>query len=103
MTEDGIYVILPMKDETYLDCIIKWESSNEKLCWKFEPSDLGSPYNFPHGNHFINANGKDLYPDTKSFWQIVSDYYPEDLEFFIWHPEVLDGKYYELCSQPVGI
>lgn len=27
--EDGIYVILPMKDETYLDSIIKWESSNK--------------------------------------------------------------------------
>ena len=39
-------------------------------------------------------NGKDLYPDNNSFWQLVSDYYPEDLEFFIWHPEIMNGKYY---------
>jgi hypothetical protein len=88
--EDGIFVILPMKDETFLDSIIKWESSNKKLCWKFELSEWGTP----HGNHFVNGNGKDLYPETKQFLSFIADYYPEDLEFFIWHPEVFEGSFY---------
>lgn len=90
--EDAIYVILPMKDPTYLDSIFKWEASKEKLCWKFELSEWGTL----HGNHFVNGNGKDFYPDSSEFWLFISDYYPEDLEFFIWHPEVFEGKYFEV-------
>ena len=96
MAEDGIYVILPMMDPTYLDCIIRWKASTETIIWKFELSaDSGNPHRNPYGNHFISANGKNLYPDTKDFLSIVADHHPENLEFFIWHPEVFEGKYYE--------
>lgn len=87
--EDGIYVILSMLDETYLDSIFR--ILDNTLCWKFELSNSSC------GNHFIEVqNGTmETTPDTKDFLREIESYYPEDLEFFIWHPEVFEGKYHE--------
>lgn len=86
--EDGIYVILPMLDETYLDSIFR--ILDNTLCWKFELSDSS------YGNHFIEVRNGSMgtTPDTKDFLREIESYYPEDLEFFIWHPEVFEGKFH---------
>jgi hypothetical protein len=87
-SEDGIYVILPMLDETYLDSIFR--ISDNTLCWKFELS------NSSYGNHFIEVRDGTMgtTPSTKDFLREIESYYPEDLEFFIWHPELFEGSFY---------
>jgi len=84
--EDAFYVILPMKDETYLDSIIRISGKN--LYWKFEPNGWD-------GNHYIKLpNLEHTYPANNKFLKCLSEIYPNDLEFFLWHPEVFEGKYY---------
>ena len=84
--EDAFYVILPMEDETYLDSIIRISGKN--LYWKFEP-------NGDRGNHYMKLpNLEHTYPTNSNFLKHLSENYPNDLEFFIWHPEVFEGKYH---------
>jgi hypothetical protein len=84
--EDAFYVILPMEDETYLDSIIRISGKN--LYWKFEP-------NGDQGNHYMKlSNLEHTYPTNSNFVKYLSENYPNDLEFFIWHSEIFEGKYY---------
>jgi hypothetical protein len=84
--EDAFYVILPMKDQTYLDSVIRISGKN--LYWKVEPNGIS-------GNHYMKLpNLEHAYPSNDQFLKYISENYPNDLEFFLWHPEVFEGKYY---------
>ena len=87
--KDGIYIILPMSDQTYLDSMIR--ILDGYFCWKFELSS------FSFGNHCIDVPNSEIgiTPNTSDFLKEIESYYPQDLEFFIWHPEVFEGKYYD--------
>lgn len=93
--EDGFHVILPMLDKGYLDSVFR--ISGGDLIWKLEPDGSygnnymrGSPYtrdNIPSVAH--------LYPTNNEFLSELERNHPQDLEFFIWHPEVFEGRWNE--------
>jgi len=95
--EDAIYIILPMLDRTYLDSIIRLLDGG--VVWRFAPHDT---YEINH--NFIRAvdhsadgtpNDWGIYLTKEGFLSRLEKYYPEDLEFFIWHPEIFNGEYHE--------
>ena len=86
--KSGVYVVLPMKDETYLDLVARFNCTN--LVWKLEPLE-----GFAGNNYILSKTGEHLYPSDQNFLTILSENYPEDLEFFLWHTEVFERKYYE--------
>ncbi len=95
--EDGIHVVLPMLDETYPDSIFRLLDG--VILWRFEPHDT-----YGIGDNFIRVlehsadgtpNDWGEYPTKDEFLSMLEKHYPEDLEFFIWHPEVFNGEYHE--------
>lgn len=95
--EDAIHIILPMSDRTYLDSIIRLLDG--VVLWRFAPHDTyGISHNFIRAvEHSADGtiNNWGSYPTRDNFLSILEEYYPEDLEFFIWHPEVFNGEYHE--------
>ena len=95
--EDAIHIILPMSDRTYLDSIIRLLDG--VVLWRFAPHDSdGISHNFIRAvEHSADGTINDWgsYPTRDNFLSILEEYYPEDLEFFIWHPEVFNGEYHE--------
>jgi hypothetical protein len=99
--EDGIHVVLPMLDpmldETYLDSIFRLLDG--VILWRFEPHDTyGVSDNFIRVvEHSADGTPNDWgeYPTKDEFLSMLEKHYPEDLEFFIWHPEVFNGEYHE--------
>jgi hypothetical protein len=101
--EDGIHVVLPMLDETYLDSIFRLLDG--VILWRFEPHDTyGIGDNFIRAlEHSADGTPNDwgeypawgLHPAKEGFLSMLEKHYPEDLEFFIWHPEVFNGEYHE--------
>ena len=83
----GVHVVLPMKDDTHLDLVARFNKTN--LIWKLEPLA-----GFAGNNYILSKTGEHLYPSDQAFLSILSEHYPEDLEFFLWHTEVFEGKYY---------
>ena len=92
--ENGIHVILPMADPTHLDSVYRFLEGD--LIWKLEP-------NGSYGNNYMKiGNGipsipsfDHLYPENDVFLSRLEEHHPQDLEFFIWHPEVFKGEYHE--------
>jgi hypothetical protein len=93
--ENGIHVILPMVDPTHLDSIYRFLEGD--LIWKIEPNGL-------YGNNYMKrlsyaGDGvlrfDHLYPENDVFLSRLEEHHPQDLEFFIWHPEVFKGEYHE--------
>lgn len=93
--ENGIHVILPMADPTHLDSIYKFFEGD--LIWKLEPNNS-------YGNNYMKrlSDAGDgtpmfdhLYPENDEFLSRLEEHHPQDLEFFIWHPEVFKGEYHE--------
>lgn len=95
--EDAIYIILPMFDKTYLDSVIRLLDG--VILWRFEAKET-----YGISDNFIRVversadgtrNDRGIYPTKEEFFSKLEEYYPEDLEFFIWHPEVFNGEYHE--------
>lgn len=95
--EDAIHIILPMLDKTYLDSIFRLLDG--VILWRFEPHDT-----YGNADNFIRAvehsadgiiNDWGSCPTRDNFLSILEEHHPEDLEFFIWHPEVFNGEYHE--------
>lgn len=95
--EDAIHIIRPMLDRTYLDSIIRLLDG--VVLWRFSPHDTyGISDNFIRAVEYTadgTSNEWGSYPTRDKFLSILEEYYPEDLEFFIWHPEVFNGEYHE--------
>jgi len=97
--EDAIHIILlmPMLDRTYIDSIIRL--LDEVVLWRFAPHDTyGISDNFIRAVEHSADGATDLwgiYPTRDNFLSMLEKYYPEDLDFFIWHPEVFNGEYHE--------
>lgn len=91
--EDGFHIILPMFDRTHLDSIIR--ISGGDLIWKLEP-DGSHGNNYMRGSPYTRDNIQSvahLYPTNNEFLSELEKHHPQDLEFFIWHPEVLKGSW----------
>lgn len=95
--ENAIYVILPMLDETYLEAIIRLLDG--VILWRFEVKEPYGIYdNFIRAvEHSVDGTTNEWgsYHARDNFLSTLEKYYPEDLEFFIWHPEVFNGEYHE--------
>jgi hypothetical protein len=87
-SEEGIYVILPMKDETYLDCVVSIR--NSMIAWRYIPSEMTRSK-----SNFVQMSDQTLYMlnSKEEFLRCLMKVYPEDFEFFLWHPEAHDSKY----------
>ena len=79
---DAFYVVLPMQDITYLDSIIRVK--NKKIAWRYVADEHSQVF----GLDPSDGNGE-------KFFEYIKEYCFEDFDFFIWHPEVLKGKYYK--------
>ena len=87
-SEEGIYVVLPMRDKTWLDSIVRIK--NGMIAWKFSPQENKSD------SYFVQKPNQELYFFSKKeiFFQCLMKIYPEDFEFFLWHDEVHNGQYH---------
>lgn len=89
-SEEGIYVVLPMLDPTYLDSVVRIR--NEMKAWQYNPHEMRS-----FGSNFVKCLDQTLYmlESKETFLRCLMKVYPEDYEFFLWHPEVhRENKYY---------
>lgn len=88
-SEDGIYVVLPMKDPSYMDCAISIH--NGMIAWRYVPSEMTRA-----GSNFVQMLDQTLYMfDSKEkFLRCLMKVYPKDFEFFLWHPEAFEGNFY---------
>lgn len=89
-SEEGIYVVLPMKDPTYLDCVVSIR--NGMAAWRYIPSEMNRK-----GSNFVQCLDQTLYMfnSKEKFLRCLIKIYPEDFEFLLWHPEAHDSKYYK--------
>jgi len=89
-SEEGIYVVLPMKDPSYMDCAVSIH--NEMIAWRYVTSEMTRS-----GSNFVQMSDQTLYMfDSKEkFLRCLMKVYPKDFEFFLWHPEAHDSKYYK--------
>lgn len=89
LSQDGIYVVLPMQDPTYLDAIMSVKDKH--LVWRYFPAISG------FGDTIIITKTKEVCSKFTrvEFLTELRNYYPEDLEFFLWHPEVFEHKFYK--------
>jgi len=89
-SEEGIYVVLPMKDPTFLDCVVSIR--NGMIAWRYIPNEINRS-----GSNFVQMPDQTLYMfnSKEKFLRCLMKVYPEDFEFFLWHPEANDSKYYK--------
>lgn len=87
--ESYIYVVLPCKDETYLDSIFR--TNKGVVAWKFYPYQDGNRY---YVSELLSSAKYEKMLDEKDFFEFIQKKFPEDLEFFLWHPEIRDGKWF---------
>ena len=90
ISEEGIYVVLPMLDPTYLDSVVRIR--NEMKAWQYNPHEMRR-----FGSNFVKCLDQTLYmlESKETFLRCLMKVYPEDYEFFLWHPEVhRENKYY---------
>lgn len=66
----------------------------ENIIWKFAPTECNGR-SYPH--HFISVLGSsNSFPSSnEEFLKVLQNTFPKDLDFFLWHPEVLRGYFYE--------
>lgn len=64
----------------------------KNILWKFAP--IGNSRFSPH--HFITIGSSNSFPSSnEEFLTVLQNTFPKDLDFFLWHPEVLRGYFYE--------
>lgn len=87
LSQDGIYVVLPMQDHTYLDAIMSVKDKH--LVWRYFPAISG------FGDTIIITKEREVCSKftRAEFLNALRNSYPEDIEFFIWHPEVFERKW----------
>lgn len=85
--ESYIYVVLPSKDGTHLDSIFRTKKGN--IVWKFFPYEGYYTYEFAGNSRYQRRMNR-----RNDFLEYLQDKHPEDLEFFLWHPEIEENKWF---------
>ena len=82
-SREGIYVVLPFREPNQVDSVISW--NGEKQLWLYDAEASWKIYT-PQGEIEWGLS-------QTQFLEKLKIFYPQDLPFFLWYPEALNGEW----------
>lgn len=80
---------LDFKDGKYV-----WVGNDDRILWGIDSIKITVRYGVLHPDDLGRKKfAYDLNLNKESFLSIIKEWYPDDYDFFLWHPEVLESKW----------
>lgn len=89
-----VYVVLPFEDKTYIDSIFRTDDG--EIIWKVFPDNPTSYYLCNHISDPLKKarNAFTKFDSKEKFFNAIPSQHKSDLEFFLWYPEVHNGRWF---------